>query len=250
MANFGLTVPNEKAVFRYEYRDTGGAWSSSLLMSGGAADQDKTFASPVCDELRITATYATAATFNRVHFSRLTITSGLVFTLNYGASDIVTIQTVETRVENTQNQTIRTTESAATTEVVITITGIAQQSLTFDQVILGLVDWIPAENFEDGSQYRQANRYSRQRTKTSSRNRLEDEARIMLLNFWNLTEDEFLDLQHLCDQVSTNGYVLIELDSANASEHDAFLADCSIVAHSSNGPNIKQCQLQTIEKNT
>ena len=249
MSKFTLTVPNEKAVFRFSFRNTGQPWPENQIMNGGAGDQDKTFSSPVCDELRITATFDTAEILDRVHFSNLSVTSGLRFMVTHGGSSQATTQTEEPRPKFSQNQTIRT-EPKKSSEVEIVITGINQNTLTFDQVIFGKIDWSPKVSFSDASPYRNATRYSRQRIRSSSNQRLEDNARILPLLFFNITEDEYLDLEHLIDHVSNDGYCLVELDSSKISEHDAFLGLCSLSGFTSLEPNVKQCTLQVIEKNT
>ena len=88
MANtkMGLGVPIMGAVYTYEYRDTGGAWSSPKVMEGGANDPYKGFTSPECDELRITATTTASTEINRIHLAGLSISSGLVFDSSSGLS--------------------------------------------------------------------------------------------------------------------------------------------------------------------
>lgn len=247
MANFAAGLPLEKGIFRFAYRNTGDAWSSDQVMDGGAGDQSKTFASPVCDELRISVSFDEATVFSNVHFSRLSIISGLTFAPSWIGTTYP--QSIEARPDLFQSQTIRST-STPNTDFNIVITGLAQRSLTFDQVVFCSNDWQPAQNFDDESRHKSHKKYQRQRTKNHSRQRLTDSARILSLNFWDLTEDEFLDLQHLCEVVSDNGYLFIQLDSAGGSERDSFLADCLILGYKSNSTNNKQCQLQVIEKDS
>lgn len=251
MANFALTIPNERAVFRYAYRDTGDAWSADLLMTGGAGDPDKTFSFPVCDEIRVTATFDDADTFSVVHLSSLSLLSGLSFDIDYGAGLVgSTALHIDTRPLPVVNQTINTTTSASTAVVVLYIEGLAQRSLTLDQVVFGKVDWTPAKNFSDDSEYRSPKRYSRKRTRGYNRQRLEDPSQVLTYNFFDLTTTEFDDLQWIVDEQAVNGYTLIQTDPDNQSTRTCFLADCSVTDFVSNSPTNKSCSLNAVEKNT
>jgi len=247
MASLALTVPKENAVFRYSYRDTGGIFSAEQIMEGGAGDQSSTFTTPEpCDELRLTATFPSAIDLDRTHFAGLSIVQGLTFDLDWGAT---TSQTLSTRAGLFQNETLRDATSTPATVFTVTISGIAQRQLTFDQFVLGKVNWQPVETFDDDTGHKSPKRYSRQRTKNHSRQRLTDSARLLNPFFWSLTGDEYDDLVHVCDTVSDTGYLLVELDPESLDPQLSFLADCMVDKFRSNGEN-KQCELQLIEKNS
>lgn len=249
MGNFVLSAPRENAIYRYEYRDTGGTWSPPQIMPGGAGDNRKTFTAPACDELRITAEYSEFLVFNKIHLSGLSIISGLGFQYDIGAGfGLVQPQPAENPPRPKYDITYTSDGNLSSNSAGVLITGIGQALLTLDQVTFGQYDFVPVNTFSDETWPVSPTRYARQRVGQGNRQRIEDKTRIFELNFWNISETEYYQLDYVVNTLSASGYVLIDIDEDSTQNRDSFLAYVSMANFVSRGAP-KQTTLRVMELN-
>lgn len=211
MANkMGLSVPLKNASYSFEYRDTGGAWSTPEAMTGGANNVYRGFTSPVCDELRITATSTVSAPIDRIHLAGLSISSGLVFDSSSGL--VSEPQPVITRLSETNHYTFKVTETDSTSHS-LTITGIGQQKLDIRQIIFAKLTWSPDYNYDFGSTLQVSNSFQDQQSFDSRYQRKTFGGRSQTLQLNYQSEETLLDLAHLIKNLTCDGFCLFERDT-------------------------------------
>jgi hypothetical protein len=179
-------------------------------MTGGANKVTIGFTSPVCDELRITATTTASTAIDRIHFAGLSISSGLVFDSSSGLSSEA--QPTITRLSPTNHYTFRVTTETATTHTV-TITGIAQAKLDIRQMFFAELDWRPTINYANESDQGDELIYLDQSAGGSHYQTKTGGGRSQALGLIDETEANILDLLHLEKNQTVAGLCLFERDA-------------------------------------
>lgn len=206
----GLSLPVMGAEYTYETRDTGGGWATAKVMEGGANNVYRGFTSPVCDELRITATTATSTAIDRIHLAGLSILTGLVFDSSSGLT--AEAQPTNTRPATTAHVTFRVTEETATTHV-ITITGIGQEQLDIRQIFFAKLTWLPDYNYSYASSFKVGNSFLSQQVIGSYYQHYSSGGRSQSLGLSNQSETAMLDLAYFINHQTVNGFCLFERDT-------------------------------------
>jgi len=213
----GLSAPLLGAKYEYEYRDTGGAWSTITRMPGGANTPTIGFTAPPADELRITATTANSTAIDRIHLAGVSIASGLVFDSSSGLSSEA--QPTITRPDSTNHYTFRVSTETATTHT-LTITGIAQAKIDIRQIFFAKLDWQPtgqSANYNNGSPRDTGEAYINQSTLSFNQQKRDGGGRVEALSLSGLTEDSILDLTYLEKTKTVGQFCLFERDADSVS---------------------------------
>lgn len=206
----GLSAPLLGAKYEYEYRDTGGAWSTIARMPGGANTPTIGFTAPPADELRITATTATSTAIDRIHLAGVSIASGLVFDSSSGLSSEA--QPTITRPDSTNHYTFRVSTETATTHT-LTITGIAQAKIDIRQIFFAKLTWQPSKNYDVESAIDTGISYIDQSTLSFNQQKYDGGGRSEQLGLSLQSEDSILDLIHFEKNQTINQLCLFERDA-------------------------------------
>lgn len=206
-------VPIKGAMYTFEYRDTGGTWSTPERMVGGVRPAIG-FTSPVCDELRITATSTDSVAVDWIHLAAMSIASGLTFDSSQGlsAEPQPTIQRPSSSGNN--HFTFQVPETDSTTHT-LTINGIAQRRLDIRQFFFAKTAWEPRLNYENGEQQLSGIVYLDQSTVSANYQSKSGAGRATAVEFQLETEDKALDLSHLEKNLTNDGFCLFVRDTLN-----------------------------------
>lgn len=248
MANIIISLPLQTALFEYAYWD-GGNFTDDVLMNGGAAWPSKTFSSPDTTNLRFTVTPPSPVDVSYFHFSSLSIHESLVFEIYvdgalYHTSNMPAVALPRLR----RDYTIRFPLITVNTNIQVYISNLNAPSLDFDQMVLGKDDWQPYHNFSDETPPENPTRYNRRRTRQTNQQRIDDATRIFNLDFWNSTQEEFDELEHIVNVLSSNGYMFVDINPDSTNPKHSFLAYVQLQEFASHG-DIKKFQAQLIEAN-
>jgi len=225
-SQMALVKPLTDALYTYEYRDTGGAWSNEAPMTGGANNPYRNFVSPPCDELRITGKTGAASSVDRIHLSSVGTYGALVFDSSSGlvAEPAPSLE----RPHRTNHITFRVDEEVSTSHT-LTITGIGGVSMGFRQVVFGKTWWSPDMNYSYGSAFQNGAQFSSSQSNASLYQRKVFSGKGQALSLTEQAKDTLLDLDYLLSDLTIEGFCLFERDknSAALDQSDVLPVFCS-----------------------
>lgn len=218
----GFSLPILGVEYSYEYRDTGESWIDGGVMSEGVHKRTIGFTSPLCDEIRFTASSNSSFTLDRFHLAGLSISEGLTFDSSSGLSDEP--QPVIYRPSQTNHFTFKLSESSATSHS-FTIKGINQRKIDIRQLFFAKLEWQPVLNYANESPELTGFEYLDQKTRHSNYQKKISGGRVLDLQFNNQTEDHALDIVHIEKNKTEDGFLLFERDSESITlRQDYFFA--------------------------